>query len=142
MAKNQNKTVETEVSVEDFLATVESESKRTDAYQIIGIMEELSGEKAKMWGPSIIGFGTYHYKYESGREGDMCRIGFSPRKAKHSFYVFPGATKFPDILERLGKYKVGKSCLYVNKMADIDEGVLRELITASLAHMDKEYPRE
>jgi len=141
MSKNQNKTVETDASVQAFLDAVPSDAKRADADRIIEIMSELSGEAPKMWGPSIIGFGTYHYKYESGREGDMCRVGFSPRKAKHSFYITNGFDDYEEILSRLGKYKTGKSCLYVNKMADIDEEVLKELVTASLAYMDEKYPR-
>ena len=141
MAKYEAKTKETDASVTDFIEAVGSEKKRQDAYRLLEIMTELSGEPAKMWGPSIIGFGSYHYKYESGHEGDSLRIGFSPRKAKHSLYIVNGFEGYEEIMSRLGKFKTGKSCLYVNKLADIDEEVLKELIVASLEWMDKEYPR-
>lgn len=141
MAKNQNKTQENDASVRAFLDTVTPENKREDAYRIMEIMEELSGEESKMWGTSIIGYGTYHYKYESGREGDFMRVGFSPRKAKHSLYIMAGFSKYPEILSRLGKFKTGKSCLYINKLADVNEDALRELISASLEFMAERYPK-
>lgn len=141
MAKNENKTQSTEASVEAFIQGVEPEAKREDAFRLLAIMEEVSGEKAKMWGPSIIGFGEYHYKYESGREGNFMRVGFSPRKAKHSLYIMSGFSHYDEIMGRLGKFKTGKSCLYVNKLADIDEAVLRELIKASLDWMEEKYPK-
>lgn len=93
-----------------------------------------------MWGPSIIGYGQYHYVYDSGRQGDFLATGFSPRKARHSIYIMPGYADFGDILARLGKHKMGKSCLYVNKLADIDLDVLAELIRAGLADLDKKWP--
>lgn len=142
MAKNQNKTTVNDASVRAFLDTVSPEQKREDAYRIMEIMEELSGEEAKMWGSSIIGYGQYHYKYDSGREGDFMRVGFSPRKAKHSLYIMSGFSAYEDILARLGKFKTGKSCLYINKLADVDEEVLKELISASLDFMNERYPRE
>ncbi len=140
MAKNQNKTTVTDSDVRTFLDAVSPEQKREDAYRIMEIMEELTGEEGKMWGASIIGYGSYHYKYDSGREGDAPRVGFSPRKAKHSMYIMSGFSNYEDILARLGKFKIGKSCLYVNKLADIDEEVLKELIAASLAFMKEKYP--
>ena len=92
-----------------------------------------------MWGPSIIGFGTYHYKYASGREGDWMLTGFSPRKTKHSLYIMAGFKRFDDLMQKLGKYKTGKSCLYVNKLEDIDEEVLRQLIRESMEYMKEKY---
>ena len=141
MAKYENKTKETDASVTEFIDSVDSEKKREDAYRLLEIMGELSGEPAKMWGKSIIGFGSYHYKYESGHEGDSLRLGFSPRKAKHSLYLMSGFDGYEEIMSRLGKYKTGKSCLYINKLADVDEEVLKELILASLKWMDEKYPR-
>lgn len=141
MAKNENKTQVNEASVEAFINSVEPPAKKEDAFKILAIMEEISGEKARMWGPSIIGFGQYHYKYETGREGDSLRVGFSPRKAKHSLYIMTGFSKYGDVMSRLGKFKTGKSCLYINKLADVDEAVLRELIKASLDWMEEQYPQ-
>jgi len=111
----ENKTKATNTRVKDFLNTVEQDQKRADSFAILKMMEEASGEKAKMWGSSIIGFGTYHYKYDSGREGDFMRIGFSPRKQKIVLYLMTGATRDQELLQKLGKYKTGKSCLYINK---------------------------
>ncbi len=136
----QNKTQPTDESVIKFITAVEPESKRQDAFKLLEMMERLSGYNAKMWGASIIGFGQYHYKYDSGREGDMMRIGFSPRKAKHSLYIVSGFAEHQHLLERLGKHKIGKSCLYVNHLKDIKLDVLEEIITADLAHMAKKYP--
>ena len=104
-------------------------------------MERLSGEPAAMWGPSIVGFGSYHYKYESGREGDACRIGFSPRAKELVLYGL-GVARQPALMERLGKHKTGKGCLYIKRLSDVDEGVLEELATEALAHMNEKYPDE
>jgi hypothetical protein len=136
----QNKTQPTDESVTAFLNAVEDEQKRADSFEILDMMRELSGEEPKMWGPAIIGFGTYHYKYDSGREGDFLRIGFSPRKKNISLYLISGANKNPDLLEKLGKHKTGKSCLYINKLADVDQSVLRNLIDNSLSEMTRIYP--
>jgi len=103
-------------------------------------MERLSGYEAKMWGSSIIGFGEYHYKYESGREGDMCRIGFSPRTQNLTLYMIPGYSEYADELSRLGKHKIGKSCLYIKRLSDVDESVLEEMIIKDLKAMDEKYP--
>ncbi|MCB1582528.1 MAG: DUF1801 domain-containing protein [Marinicella sp.] len=137
---SQNKTQPTDENVIKFITAVEPEQKRQDAFKLLEIMERLSGYSAKMWGPSIVGFGQYHYKYDSGREGDFMRIGFSPRKAKHSLYIISGINQYQDLLDRLGKYKTGKSCLYVNHLKDIDLNVLEEIIKADLAHMAEKYP--
>jgi hypothetical protein len=119
---------------------VVDERKKQDSYIILKLMEELSGQPPKMWGESIIGFGTYHYKYESGREGDFLRIGFAPRKQNIALYLIAGANRDTDLLQKLGKYKTGVSCLYINKLADVNLDVLRTLITNSLAHMRAQYP--
>ena len=138
MAKN--KTEETTKSVDEFiLEFVASEQKRNDSYELIRIMEEISGHKAKMWGPSIIGFGSYHYKYASGHEGDAPMIGFSPRKAAISLYVYSGREEHRYLLEGLGKFKMGKVCIYVNKLSDIDMEVLKKLIQFSFSHMKETY---
>ncbi len=141
MAKYELKTKITDASVTEFLDNVEPEQKRLDAYEILDLMKEVTGEPPKMWGPSIIGFGTYHYKYASGQEGDFMATGFSPRKAKHSLYIMGGVENYPELLSKLGKYKNGKSCLYVNKLADIDKEVLKDLVKASYDYIrNKKWP--
>ncbi|RJF93688.1 DUF1801 domain-containing protein [Sphingomonas cavernae] len=135
------KTKATIASVAQFLGRVEPETKREDAKQIAAMMQRLSGYEPVMWGPSIVGFGSYHYRYDSGHEGDMARIGFSPRKDALTLYVVDSFDQYADLMARLGKYKTGKCCLYVKKLADIDLAVLEELIIASLACMDRKYPR-
>lgn len=140
MAKSENKTKATEVSVDAFIASVADADQRTDAEKIRAMMEQLSDEPATMWGPSIIGFGSYHYKYESGREGDMCRIGFSPRKGQTVLYLIDGFEGQSDLMARLGKHKTGKSCLYIKRLSDIDEAVLEELCVRSLQYMAEKYP--
>src|SRR3569833_850779 len=115
------KTKENKASVKAFLYKIDNEQKRQDGYELVKLMEEVTKQPAKMWGASIIGFGSYHYKYESGREGDMCKIGFSPRKANISLYVMLGLGVVGDLLSDLGKHKAAKGCLYVNKLADIDK---------------------
>ena len=118
------------VNVDAFIAAVEKPVRREDALVLREMMERVTGEPATMWGPSIIGFGSYHYKYASGHEGDTCRVGFSPRSANLVLYTgsFP---EYAALLERLGKHKVGKGCLYVNKLADVDLSVLEEIIRHS-----------
>ena len=129
---SENKTKPTEISVEEFIKNSD-EKKQKDSFQLIEIMERLSGEKAKMWGPSIIGFGKYHYKYESGHEGDACLIGFSPRKDKFSLYILSCDTKEEEeLLSKLGKIKKAVSCIYFKKLEDLDLDVLEELIQKSL----------
>ena len=140
MAKSENKTKQTVASVDDYIASVADPNQRADAEKIRALMERLSGEPAKMWGPSIIGFGSYHYKYESGREGDMCRIGFSPRKGQTVLYLIDGFDGQPELMTKLGKHKTGKSCLYVKRLSDVDGEVLEELCTRSLAFMAEKYP--
>jgi hypothetical protein len=138
MAKDANKTVETAADVEAFLAAVEPEERREDGRKIAALMAALSGEAARMWGPSIIGFGRYHYRYDSGREGESCRIGLAPRKAELVFYL---AGLDDTDFAALGKHRRGKGCLYVKRLAGVDMAVLEGLIVKSLAHMDEVYPR-
>lgn len=136
---SQNKTRTTKASVEDFLNGVESEEKRNDSFKLLQIMKGISNEKPVLWGPSMIGFGSYHYKYESGREGDLFIIGFSPRKTALTVYIMPGFERFHELMKNLGKYKTGKSCLYIKRLSDIDMSVLKELIKASYQYMVSKY---
>ncbi len=139
MAKN--KTQETEKSVYQFLDEfVDTETKREESKILINLMSEVSGFEAKMWGPSIIGFGTYHYIYDSGREGDAPIIAFSPRKAAFSLYVFRGNKEESTLLPRLGKYKMEKGCIYVKKIADIDLGILSEILKNTIRLTLEQYP--
>jgi hypothetical protein len=140
MAKAQNKTQPTTVSPDDYIAGIDHPVRREDAAVLLDLMRRITGWDARMWGPSIVGFGQYHYTYESGREGDFMRTGFSARKANLVVYILPGYTDFSEILTRLGKHKLGKSCLYINKLADVDLAVLEELIRAGLADMAEKYP--
>lgn len=132
MAKQKNKTQPTEVNPADFIAGVENEQKRKDAEWVMQMMQEVTGEPPQMWGPSIIGFGTYHYVYASGREGDWMLTGFSPRKAAMSIYLMGGVGQEQERLDKLGKHKVGKSCLYIKKLSDVDTDVLREMVESSV----------
>lgn len=140
MAKYELKTKATPVGVDEFIDTVADESKRADANKIAAMMERISGCEPKMWGPSIIGFGQYHYKYASGHEGDMARIGFSPRKAQLVLYLADGFTGHAELMARLGKHKTGKSCLYIKRLSDVDVAVLEQLCTESLNWMAAKYP--
>ncbi|MEH7440517.1 DUF1801 domain-containing protein [Neobacillus drentensis] len=136
------KTKETDNNVIEFIEQVDHPKKREDAYQLLDIFTETTGYQAKMWGPSIIGFGSYHYKYATGHEGDAPLVGFSPRKAKISLYFAPGETKREQLLKELGKHTTGKACVYINKMADIDVEVLKELIKESVAFLQEMYPNQ
>jgi len=143
MARAENKTKATEVSVADFIAAVPDERRREEAAVIDGLMRRVTGLEPKMWGPSIVGYGSYHYRYDSGREGTMCRIGFSPRKAELVIYAM-GSVAASDagggLLVRLGKHKLGKGCLYIRKLADIDLNVLEKLVELSWQAMNVAYP--
>lgn len=130
----QNKTTETDASVADFLQAVPNETRRKDGLQLVAWMQEASGFEPRLWGPSIIGFGSYHYRYASGHEGDMPLIGFSPRKDSQVLYLFQDFPGWEGLLAQLGKYKTSKACLYIRKLADVEEAVLKQLIAASLAH--------
>ncbi len=131
------KTQKNDASVKDFLNTVENEKRKQDSFVILDLMKKITQSEPSMWGPSIIGFGSYHYKYASGREGDWFLTGFSPRKQSLSIYIMSGFKKYEEILGRLGKYKTGKSCLYINKLEDIDMDVLEHLITESVEYLRK-----
>ena len=133
---SETKTKPSKVKVRDFLDAVEHPTRKKDGFELLKIMKDITKKTPRMWGPSIVGFGTYHYKYESGREGNIPIVGFSPRKASLSVYIMPGFEQYEDILARLGKHKIGKSCLYINKLADVDISVLRELIGKSVEHME------
>nr|WP_246594351.1 DUF1801 domain-containing protein [Evansella tamaricis] len=134
------KTKETDNSVIEFIESVDSPKKREDAYRLLDIFTETSGYEAKMWGPSIIGFGSYHYKYASGHEGNAPLVGFSPRKAKISLYFATGDTKREELLKNFGKHTSGKACVYINKLADIDVDVLKNLISQSISFLQEMYP--
>ena len=140
------KTKPTQVSVEEFIAAVEPASKREDAPVLDALFRKVTGMPPRMWGPTIIGYGEYHYRYPSGREGDMCRVGFSPRKAKHSLYIGCACggkegPAFEALLARLGKHSRGDGgCLYVNKLADIDLAVLEEMIALGWQNSFETYP--
>ena len=135
----ETKTKATEVSVDDFIEALPIPQRREDAKKVRAMFERLTGEPARMWGPTIIGFGSYDYKYESGHSGTMCRMGFSPRKAELVLYVLTGFEGQPDLLARLGRHKTGKVCLYIKKLPDVDEAVLEEISARALAHMNEKY---
>ncbi len=136
----ENKIQATSADVEQFLQGVAPERKRDEAQRLNALFQKVTGWAPRMWGPSIIGYGEYHYKYESGREGDFLATGFSPRKAKHTIYIMPGYAAYDPILQRLGKHSIGKSCLYINKLDDVDLEVLSELIKFGLDDLAKKYP--
>ena len=138
----QNKTQPTKTSVTEFINAVNNEQKRKDAFEVLEMISSITGEKPVIWGPSLIGFGKYHYKYKSGREGDFFIAGFSPRKTALSIYIMSGMSKFPDLMSQLGKFKTGKSCLYIKKLNDIDRSVLKKLISESVNWMKKNYDVE
>ena len=139
------KTKPTEQSITDFIKSfVESEQKRKDSYELLEIMQNISGLEPKMWGTSIIGFGSYHYKYDSGYEGDAPLIGFSPRKAAISLYVYSGYLGLPEqdeMLKELGKFKMGKACIYVKKLSDIDLEVLKKLMRSTIDFLEIKYEK-
>ncbi len=134
------KTKENESNVIEFIETVDSPKKKEDAYRLLDIFTETTGYPAKMWGTSIIGFGSYHYKYASGHEGDAPLVGFSPRKAKISLYFATGDPEREEILQNFGKYTTGKACVYINKIADIDVEVLKKMINQSIKFLKETYP--
>lgn len=144
MAKADLKTKATEVSVADFIAAVPDERRREEAAVIDALHRRVTGLEPKMWGPSIIGYGSYNYKYDSGREGTMCRGGFSPRKAAMTLYLMGNycdrQAEVDDLFARLGKHTTGKSCLYIKKLADVDLAVLEQLVAISWQVMNAKYP--
>ncbi|MCD0465714.1 DUF1801 domain-containing protein [Flavobacterium sp. ENC] len=136
----QNKTTETENSVTHFINAVEDSTKRNDSLELVRLMQQQTGYTPKMWGAAIIGFGTYHYKYASGHEGDAPLVAFSPRKAAISFYCYLEPENREELLSQLGKHKSGKGCIYIQKIADINIEVLKKMISLSVENLNKLYP--
>lgn len=137
----ENKTQPTQVPVEEFLNAVEHPARRADGFELLNLMRGITGQDAVMWGPSIVGFGQYHYKYQSGREGDAAAVGFSPRKANLALYGLTMSPEADRLLPELGKHKTGASCLYVNRLDDVDRDVLAELIRTGYNHTMTEIHR-
>ena len=133
------KTLPTEADVATFLSKVDNKRRQADAMVLLEMMRRITGQEPKMWGPTIVGFDSYHYKYESGREGDSFISGFSPRKANLAIYITPGFEVYGDLLDRLGKYKSTVSCLYINKLDDVDLEVLEELVGRAYSDMRDKY---
>ncbi len=138
----ENKTKPTDASVEGFLSAVEHPRRREDGLELLRIMKAITKEEPVMWGSSIVGFGLYHYKYKTGREGDMPKVGFSPRKQSLTVYIMPGFDEYEELLGKLGKHKTGKSCLYINKLEDVDMDVLKIIIERSYQTMNLDYSRK
>ncbi len=138
--KGEAKTKPTKVSVQSFVDGLDDERRRREAKTLISMMKKLTGEKAVMWGPSVVGFGRYHYKYATGREGDAPRAGFSPRKAALTVYCVPGFSAQTDLLRRLGPHTTSVSCLYIRRLEDVDLDVLRQIVERSVAQMNRLYP--
>ena len=134
---SEPKTKKNDASVEKFLNAVEPDRKREDSFTILEMMKEITGEEPSMWGENMIGFGSYHYTYASGREGDWFVTGFSPRKQSLTLYLMYGFEKFGDLLEKLGRHKIGKACLYINKLEDVDQKVLKQLIKKSVTELGR-----
>ena len=135
-----NKTVQNQGDVSAFLSQIQNEEKRNDCLQLLNLMQGITNQEPAMWGGSIVGFGSYHYRYESGREGDFLRVGFSPRAQNISIYIMPGLDNFEEQLSTLGKHKIGKSCLYVKRLSDVDFDVLTDIIKQSVEIMADRYP--
>lgn len=134
------RTKQTDQDVAAFLQSIPDAQRREDCKRVAELMRQVTGSDPAMWGASMVGFGRYHYKYESGREGEWFLTGFSPRKNALTLYIMAGFDRYDRLMESLGKYKTGKSCLYVKKLDDIDFDVLRELIDESVQHMKQAYP--
>jgi len=135
----ENKTKATTASVTEFIKSIEDRQMLADVRKVSAMMRKATGKRAKMWGSSIVGFGTYHYQYASGREGDFMITGYSPRKKALTVYIICGFKPFDSLMSKLGKYKTGKSCLYIRRLSDVDEKVLERLIVGSVKHMRKNY---
>lgn len=136
------KTKENNESVDDFISAVSDETKRNACLKLLALLKKVTAKEPKMWGDSIVGFGKYHYKYKSGREGDWFVTGFAPRKRDLTIYIMPGFSRYDALMEKLGKFKTGKSCLYVRKLADIDLTILEELVEQSVRRMGEIYACE
>lgn len=135
----ENKTRATNASVKQFLLGIEDRQQRRDLKKIAAMMRRATGKRARMWGPGIVGYGSYHYRYESGREGDFLITGYAPRKQAMAIYILPGFARFGKLMDKLGTYKTGKSCLYIKRLADVDEKVLEQLIRDAVNYMRKHY---
>ena len=143
MSKSEPKTAATAASVADFIAAVPDEGRRADCKAVLKLMQQATGEKARMWGASIVGFGSYRYQYASGQSGDWPVVAFSPRKNDLTLYIMPGFDGFDALLQKLGRHKIGKSCLYLKRLADTDLAVLQEIIESSVAAMaSKRLPKD
>ena len=140
MTRNDNKTQITEVQVSDYLKTIADDGQQKDCILIDKLIQEVTGRKPKMWGKDIVGYGSYHYVGKSGREGDWFKTGFAPRKNQLSIYCIGGFDNHQEVLDRLGKHKLGKGCLYIKNLETIDTEVLKELLAANISLMDKQYP--
>ena len=136
------KTAPTQASVDAFIEAVEDEQKRADSRAIAAMMSAATGAPAQMWGTSIVGFGRYHYRYASGREGDFMIAGFSPRKRALTLYIMAGFSEYEALLAQLGKHTIGKSCLYIKRLADVDQAVLREIVERSVQYIREKYPEQ
>ena len=136
----ENKTTKTEVDPADFIAAVEHPTRRADAEVLDDLFQNITGWKPCMWGPTIVGYGAYDYTYDSGHSGTSLATGFSPRKASQSLYIMPGYLEMTDLLDRLGKHKIGKACLYINKLADVDLDVVEEIVRRGLEDLGTKYP--
>jgi hypothetical protein len=136
----ENKTQQTDDSVQTFLQSIEDERKREDCFTLVELMQEITGEPARMWGKTIVGFDKYRYKYANGSEGESLLVGFAPRKANLSLYIMSGFDEYDALLEKLGKHKTGKACLYVKRLDDVDMDTLRELVQRSVDYMRDTYP--
>jgi len=134
-----NKTMPTDQSVEEFLSAVPDERKRQDCRSLLDLMKAITGEGPKMWGSSMVGFGQYHYRYASGREGDFFLTGFSPRKSALTVYIMPGCERYESRLKKMGPHKTGKSCLYLKSLETVDHDILEEIIRDSVAYMREKY---
>lgn len=139
MANAKNKTTQNDLDPVEFIQRVEDDNRREDSAYMLELMGKLTGDSPKMWGTSIVGYGSYHYKYDSGREGDFMKVGFSPRKQNLTLYIMPGFQRYDELMSKLGKYKTGKSCLYIKKLEDVDIEVLKELISSSYEYMTSKY---
>lgn len=135
----ENKTKPTKARVADFLSNVENPARRADARKVAGMMRRATGKRARMWGPGMVGYGKYSFRYDSGHSGEWMLTGFSPRKQNLVVYIMPGFKPFESLMAKLGKYKTGKSCLYINKLDDVDENVLETLIADSVRLMKQRY---
>ena len=140
MADANNKTQATQSDPQAFLDAVDHPVRRADSLILDDMFRRITGWQPQMWGPTIVGYGSYHYIYDSGRQGDMCATGFSPRKSNLSLYIMPGYQNFGGLLDRLGKHKTGAACLYINKLADVDLAVVEEIIRAGLADLQTRWP--